>query len=241
MNETRLRILQYLYDHKYEPFVATNQVMESETGIERQELLFETEYLAQKGYLTVKSKVLSGDMFVQITSYGLDAVENSNAIDDFERNITLKVHNAMHEHNVQSATVAVIENGIVHIGIREELYSHVKIYIENEDYFHAVEEAYKFARERLKNITGSEKATVAFGYDANARIDYGSIFGHEPVDEAEEDFFKGVKFLNLAVQFLRNEKSHSLATTLDKNIALQYITLASLAYDLISRGEKVSN
>jgi hypothetical protein len=40
----------------------------------------------------------------------------------------------------------------------------------------------------------------------------------------------------LAVQFLRNEKAHSLATDLDKNLAIHYLSLASLSYDLISRG-----
>src|SRR5690554_6493589 len=122
MNETRQKILQYLYDHKYELFVVTDKNMEAATKTARNELLFETDYLAQKGYLTVKSRVLSGDMFVQITSYGVDAVESYNAIDELERNITLRVDDVEHSHSVQSATVAAIENGIVHIGIRDELY-----------------------------------------------------------------------------------------------------------------------
>lgn len=238
MNETRQRILKYLYDHKYEPFIVTDTEMEVATKAAREELLFETDYLAQKGYLTIKSKVLSGDMFVQITATGVDMVESYDAIDDIEQSIELTVDDAVHTHDVQSATVAAIENGIVHIGIRDELYRHIEQYIQNEDYFHAVEEAYKFVRERLKDVSGSEKATEAFGYEANNQVDYAKIFGHEPIDDIEKDFFKGVRFLHLAVQFLRNEKSHSLATTLDKNIALQYITLASLAYDLISRGEE---
>ena len=231
MNPVRQAILEYLYTHKYEPFVVTNKSMQAATNATRKELLFETDYLAQKGYLTIKSKVLSGDMFVQITSHGVDAVEGFREIDELEGGVA-------HDRNVQSATVADMENGIVHIGIRDELYSHIEQYIENKDYFHAVEEAYKFVRERLKEVSGSEKATEAFGYDASGPVDFSAIFGHEPVNDIERDFFKGVRFLHLAVQFLRNEKSHSLATTLDKNIALQYITLASLAYDLISRSNK---
>ena len=61
------------------------------------------------------------------------------------------------------------------------------------------------------------------------------IFGHQPVDDAEKDFFEGVKFLHMSIQFLRNEKAHTPAHDLDKNLAIHYISLASLAYDLITR------
>ena len=63
------------------------------------------------------------------------------------------------------------------------------------------------------------------------------IFGHEPVDEVEKDFFEGIKFLNMAIQKFRNEKAHDLAKSLDRNIAIHYLALASLAYDLITRNE----
>lgn len=39
----------------------------------------------------------------------------------------------------------------------------------------------------------------------------------------------------MAIQNLRNEKSHTPARELDKNLAIHYIVLASLAYDLINR------
>lgn len=39
----------------------------------------------------------------------------------------------------------------------------------------------------------------------------------------------------MAIQFLRNEKSHTLATSIERNLALHYISLASLSYDLITR------
>ncbi|MDR2411138.1 MAG: hypothetical protein LBD88_00570 [Candidatus Peribacteria bacterium] len=41
--------------------------------------------------------------------------------------------------------------------------------------------------------------------------------------------------MNMSVQFFRNEKAHSLASNLDKNLAIHYLSLASLAYDLITR------
>ena len=42
----------------------------------------------------------------------------------------------------------------------------------------------------------------------------------------------------MAIQFFRNEKAHTPAYEIDKNLAIHYIVLASLAYDLISRNDK---
>ena len=137
--------------------------------------------------------------------------------------------------NLSTVSEATILDGAITLKVRKDIYDHIAQYLESDDYFHAVEESYKFVRERLRKLTGSEKATEAFGYDANNAVDYVKLFGHEPKDDIEKDFFKGIRFLHLSVQFLRNEKSHSLATTLDKNLALHYISIASLAYDLISR------
>ena len=39
----------------------------------------------------------------------------------------------------------------------------------------------------------------------------------------------------MAIQNLRNEKAHTPAKSIDKNLAIHYIVLASLAYDLIDR------
>ena len=39
----------------------------------------------------------------------------------------------------------------------------------------------------------------------------------------------------MAIQNLRNEKAHTPAKEIDKNLAIHYIALASLAYDLIAR------
>ena len=41
----------------------------------------------------------------------------------------------------------------------------------------------------------------------------------------------------MAIQNLRNEKVHKPAEEMDKNLALHYIVLASLAYDLIDNGK----
>lgn len=118
------------------------------------------------------------------------------------------------------------------IELRPEIYNHVKIYLDNEDYFHAVEEGYKIVRRKLRELTGKEKATEAF-----AESNYGKIFGHLPENPIEQDFFTGIKFLNMAIQYFRNEKAHDIAKPLSRNLAIHYLALTSLAYDLITRNE----
>lgn len=136
-------------------------------------------------------------------------------------------------------SAANITSDTVSLKISSDVYEHIKKYLDTEDYFHAVEESYKFVREKLKDITGKEKATDIFNMNAENTKYHAQIFGKQAeTGSPEADFFRGVGYLNLTIQFLRNEKMHTLATTLDKNLAIHYISLASLAYDLISRSEE---
>ncbi|MFW6172824.1 MAG: TIGR02391 family protein [Elusimicrobiota bacterium] len=130
----------------------------------------------------------------------------------------------------ESKSQATFRDGNINIELQKDIFDHVQKLLNNGHYFNAVEEAYKIVRKKLKDITGKEKATDAFN-----KTNYKKIFGHEPKDEAEKDFFEGVKFLHMSIQFLRNEKAHTPANELDKNLAIHYISLASLAYDLIIR------
>lgn len=123
-----------------------------------------------------------------------------------------------------------VEDDEVTINIRPEIYEHIKRYLATQDYYHAVEESYKIVRQKLKDLTREEQAHKAF-CDEN----FEKIFGHAPKDDAEKDFFEGIKFLNMAIQKFRNEKAHTPAKPLDRNLAIHYISLASLAYELISR------
>lgn len=127
-------------------------------------------------------------------------------------------------------TEATVAANKIQIEIHEDIYNHIDQYLVNGDYFHAVEESYKLVREKLREKTGSEKATDAFAASNQAKI-----FGHVSRNPVEKDFYDGVKYLNMSIQFLRNEKAHTPATPLESNLALHYISLASLAYDLITR------
>ncbi len=130
----------------------------------------------------------------------------------------------------ENKSKATFKNGNINITLQKEVFDHVQELLNNGHYFNAVEESYKIVRKKLKDITGKEKATDAF-----SNSNYEKIFGHQPADDVEKDFFEGVKFLHMSIQFLRNEKAHTPARDLDKNLAIHYISLASLAYDLITR------
>lgn len=161
--------------------------------------------------------------------------------DDLESGIvsSQRPHRNSSEYSDYDISKATITSNVVSVQLNDAVFSHIKKYLENDDYFHAVEESYKVVREKLREITNKEKATDIFNMNAENRKYHEKIFGEvAEEDSPEEDFYRGVGYLNLSIQFLRNEKSHTLATTLDKNLALHYISLASLAYDLISGNEK---
>ncbi len=135
-----------------------------------------------------------------------------------------------------ASTGATVSQNVISIEIHEDIYSHIQPYLASGDHFHAVEESYKIVREKLRELTGSEKSTDIFNENAQSNKHYSSLFGKaKPADQAEADFFRGIGYLHLGVQFLRNEKAHTLATFVEPNLAVHYISLASLAYDLIAR------
>lgn len=142
---------------------------------------------------------------------------------------------------IDETPLAVIDNDFISLQINKDVYAHIKQYLDNEDYFHAVDEAYKLVREKLREITGNEKATEVFNMNAENKKYYAQLFGKvDGSTQAEKDFFRGVGYLNLTIQFLRDEKAHTLATQLDRDLAIHYISLSSLTYDLITRGKDKS-
>lgn len=139
---------------------------------------------------------------------------------------------------IDETPLAIIDNDFISLQINKNVYDHIKQYLINEDYFHAVDEAYKLVRNKLQEITGNEKATEVFNMNAESKKYYTQLFGKsDGTTQAEKDFFRGVGYLNLTIQFLRDEKAHTLATALERNLAIHYISLSSLAYDLITRNE----
>lgn len=172
----------------------------------------------------------------------IEYIENKIALDEFKendypekkiifaKNIAKKILNEEISVQKDITVKADIINNQINIILNQNVFSHVQGLLNDGYYFNAVEESYKIVRHKLKEITGKEKAHEAFK-EAN----YPLIFRHKAKNEIEKDFYEGVKFLHMAIQKLRNEKAHTPATRIDKNLAIHYIVLASLAYDLIDR------
>lgn len=133
-------------------------------------------------------------------------------------------------------TEATVTANKIAIEIHQDIYDHIQQYLTTGDYFHAVDESYKVVRAKLRELASSEKATDVFNENAQSNKHYAALFGKAtPANQTEADFFRGIGYLHLGVQFLRNEKAHTLATPMEPNLALHYISLASLAYDLITK------
>lgn len=177
------------------------------------------------------------------TKRALATINKNLALDGVELYVKSKVsgRDILGARNITPATqidetpLAIIDNDFISLQINKNVYDHIKQYLINEDYFHAVDEAYKLVRNKLQEITDNEKATEVFNMNAESKKYYTQLFGKsDGTTQAEKDFFRGVGYLNLTIQFLRDEKAHTLATALERNLAIHYISLSSLAYDLIT-------
>jgi uncharacterized protein (TIGR02391 family) len=133
--------------------------------------------------------------------------------------------------------LAVVESpdAIAMASLHPEIYAKCRNLFEGGDYAEAVEKSFKLVRDKLRALTGYETGSEAFGK------------GHLYVDGAaaphvDEDFQSGVKFLTMAIDRFRNEKSH----TADGNIrdpirAYEYLRLSSLAMHLLGGAQSRSS
>jgi uncharacterized protein (TIGR02391 family) len=95
----------------------------------------------------------------------------------------------------------------------------------------AVEKSFKVVRDRLRDLTGYEKGSEAFG---KGKIHIkGAAAPH-----VDSDFNEGAKFLMMAIDMFRNEKSHSADAKISSPVrAQQYLMLSSLAMFLLDDAE----
>jgi uncharacterized protein (TIGR02391 family) len=99
------------------------------------------------------------------------------------------------------------------------------------EYSEAVEKSFKVVRDRLRSLTGFEIGSEAFG-KGKLYID-GAAASH-----VDEDFQHGVKFLSMAIDRFRNEKSHTADGNIsDPGRAYEYLRLSSLAMHLLDRAK----
>ncbi|HTB49800.1 MAG TPA: TIGR02391 family protein [Solirubrobacteraceae bacterium] len=111
--------------------------------------------------------------------------------------------------------------------LHPEIYSKCRKLYESGDYAEAVEKGFKIVRDRLRAITGYETGSEAFG-KGSLYID-GAAASH-----VDDDFQNGVKFLAMAIDRFRNEKSHTADGNISDPIrAYEYLRLSSLAMHLL--------
>lgn len=98
-------------------------------------------------------------------------------------------------------------------------------------YGEAVEKSFKVVRDRLRNLSGYETGSEAFG-KGKLHIK-GAVATH-----VDKDFNEGVKFLTMAIDRFRNEKSHSSDAKIDDPVrAYEYLRISSLAMHLLDAAE----
>jgi uncharacterized protein (TIGR02391 family) len=115
--------------------------------------------------------------------------------------------------------------------LHSEILSKCQKLYEDGSYAEAAERGFKVVRDRLRQLTGHEKGADAFG-KGKLHIK-GAAAQH-----VDADFNEAVKFLTMAIDRFRNEKSHtSDAKIEDPMRAYEYLRLSSLALNLLEGAE----
>jgi uncharacterized protein (TIGR02391 family) len=115
-----------------------------------------------------------------------------------------------------------------------EIYAKCRNLYEGGDYAEAVEKSFKLVRDKLRALTGYETGSDAFG-KGKLYVD-GAAAPH-----VDEDFQNGVKFLTMAIDRFRNEKSHTADGNISDPIrAYEYLRLSSLVMHLLERTQSRS-
>jgi uncharacterized protein (TIGR02391 family) len=124
-----------------------------------------------------------------------------------------------------SETPDVTALGSLHPAILEKC----RALYETGAYSEAVEKGFKVVRDKLRALTTYETGSDAFG-KGHLYVN-GSAASH-----VDDDFQNGVKFLTMAIDRFRNEKSHTADGNIDDPVrAYEYLRLSSLASHLLDQ------
>jgi uncharacterized protein (TIGR02391 family) len=119
--------------------------------------------------------------------------------------------------------------------LHTEIYAKCRNLYEGGDYAEAVEKGFKLVRDKLRALTGYETGSDAFGK--------GHLYvGGAAAPHVDDDFQNGVKFLTMAIDRFRNEKSHTADGNISDPIrAYEYLRLSSLAMHLLEGAQSRSS
>jgi len=134
--------------------------------------------------------------------------------------------------NIELAEVSVQARGQYELGdLHPEILEKCQQLFETGTYAEAVEKGFKVVRDRLRQLTGFERGSDAFG---KGKL---HIKG-AAAQNVDDDFNEGVKFLTMAIDYFRNEKSHTSNAKVDEpSRAHEYLKLSSLAMHLLDQAE----
>ncbi len=119
--------------------------------------------------------------------------------------------------------------------LHQDIFSKCQRLFESGEYAEAVEKSFKVVRDRLRSLTSFETGSEAFG---KGKL---HIKG-AAASNVDDDFNNGVKFLTMAIDMFRNEKSHTSDAEIDDpQKAYEYLSLSSLALHLLERAEIKGN
>ena len=191
------------------------------------------------------SNEFAGEIILKLVKYiehemDLETLEKAN----FPKKLRIKTTNIAHrllgKPLIEYQPKTLYSDSKADLILEAEVFNaEVKKLLNDGYYAKAVEEAYKVVRGKLEELTGSQAATEAFG-----KTDPEKIFGYSPKKEDKDNFYHGVKSLHITIQNFRNYMAHLSSKnieenkTMEKNLAIHYIALASLAYKLITSHKK---
>lgn len=108
-------------------------------------------------------------------------------------------------------------------GIHPKIKSKCSALLKPGAYAEAVEKSFKIVKDKLRDLTGYEKGSDAFGSGGL------HIKGAAALN-VDSDFNDGVKFLTMAIDMFKNEKGHTSDAKINDPIrAYQYLIMSSLA------------
>lgn len=116
-------------------------------------------------------------------------------------------------------------------GIHPEIKSKCSVLFKPGSYAEAVEKSFKIVKDKLRNLTGFERGSDAFGSG-------GLHIRGAAAKNVDGDFNQGVKFLTMAIDMFKNEKSHTSDAKIDDPVrAYQYLIISSLVLYFLDNSE----
>lgn len=147
-------------------------------------------------------------------------------VDRFIKQMSKKINTPAES---QSVTDRADDFSHIHPVIKEKCFS---LY-QSTEYAEAVEKSFKVVRDKLRELTGHETGSEAFG---KGKL---HIKG-AAAPNVDSDFNQAVKFLTMSIDMFRNEKSHTSDAKINDPIrAYQYLAMSSLALSLLENSEIV--